>query len=283
METGLFRKFFIIYFATFICFSSIAQNNKIERRIKVENIIYKKNHFSFSLIPQLVQKAKIARTTGTYELRSSVQRGIEIGFNYHVNLKKNLSIIFGLHGGVSFRNYILHIPGGDFTPPLNYDYDDNGAPTREGDFYLSVPMFFEKRWIYSERKFLNFNLGFNVRFSLSEAGESIGAYIHDNNGNIIHVYEMNLEVGHNSKPWIDYNIGGGHSWILGNYNILQVKLLMNFSSTSLTKGTYKITVPGKPDTEGTYKGRLSFMGLSFNYVLTGANKTLRKMYEQRQL
>lgn len=282
MEPGLFRKLFIIYLTSLICFSSIAQNNKIDKKIKIEDIIHKRDHFSFTLISQIVPKAKINRIDGTYDLGSSIDRGLEIGVNYHVNLKNDLSIIFGLHGGASSRNYKLHIPKNDFNPPQQYDVDDSPKANRESDFYLSAPVFVEKSWMYSKRKAWNLNAGFNIRFYPDDLGEGISYGIQDANGNYVQVFDLELDVTNDLKPWIDYNVGGGHAWILKNYNIFKLDLLMNFSFKNLTKGTYLITVPGKPDTYGTYKGRLSFLGLSFNYILTGANKTLRKMYERNQ-
>ena len=282
MKPGLFGKSVLIYLTNLICFPSIAQDNKIDKQINVENIIYKKDHFSFSLIPHIVPKAKITRTDGIYEFGSSADRGLEVGFNYHVNLKKDLSIIFGLHGGASFRNYKLHVPKEDFSPPLQYDVDDYPKSNREADFYLSAPVFIEKCWVYSKRKTWDVNAGFNIRFYPDDLGEGIIYFIQDANGNNVPAFDLELDVTNDLKPWLDYNIGGGHAWILKNYNIFKLNLLINFSFKNLTRGTYIITVPGKPDTYGTYKGRLSFLGISFNYILTGANKALRKMYERNQ-
>ena len=258
------------------CTTAFAQDS-----LDLAKLIYTTNHISIDLIPQLVQKAGITRNKGDYQLGSSHMHGVEIGATYHINFNKYYSLVVGLHGGASARNYLLHIPKEDFDPPAPHDYDDNGAWSRSYDFYLSAPVLLETRWWYHKRKFWNANAGINIRFYPDEIYEITNGASYDGNGDRVQVFTLDLLISSNFKPWLTYAAGGGHSWILGNYNMLSLSFLANFSATKLVDGTYRITVPGQPVTEGTYSAKLSYIGLSINYTLTGANRTLRKLYERR--
>jgi hypothetical protein len=102
----------------------------------------------------------------------------------------------------------------------------------------------------------------------------------DVNGNDVDVLEINNSIGNNLRPWVNYNIGGGYSFLLRNNNFLQFNLLANFSNKKMVNGIYQINVTGKPTSSGLYSVNLSYIGLSISYNFTGANKRLRKMYEE---
>ncbi|HEV8082836.1 MAG TPA: hypothetical protein VGP55_06530, partial [Chitinophagaceae bacterium] len=88
------------------------------------------------------------------------------------------------------------------------------------------------------------------------------------------------DVGNNLKPWINFNVGGGYSIFLSNYNFLRVNLTANFSATKVVNFNYTIDVSGKPQSSGTYSANLSYVGLSINYIFTGVNKRLLRFYKR---
>ena len=103
----------------------------------------------------------------------------------------------------------------------------------------------------------------------------------DVSGNTVQVLKIDDLIGNNLRPWLNYNIGGGYSLLLQNNNYLQCNLVANFSGKKIIDGTYQINVTGKPQSTGTYSANWSYIGLSFSYILTGTNKRLRKMYEEK--
>lgn len=257
-----------------------AQNDKLQASIN-ENL-FNASHFSFTIIPYVVEKAGICYKTGEYTLGSSAMEGIEAGANYHYNFNDKYSIIIGLHGGAAARNFELRIPKEDFSPPLQNDVQETGALNRIFDMYLSAPLWFERRWGHKENNFWNLNAGINVRFYPDEISEVYASNYLDENGQFVRVVEMELEVGRSFKPWVDYNIGGGYSYFLKNNNFFRLNFIVNLSNTSIANGVYTINVTGKELSTGTYKSKLSFVGLSLNYVLTGTNKRLFKQFKKEQ-
>ncbi len=50
----------------------------------------------------------------------------------------------------------------------------------------------------------------------------------------------------------------------------------------MIKGSYRINVAGKPHNSGHYSANLSYFGLSFSYIFTGATKRLKRFAEEKQ-
>jgi hypothetical protein len=92
---------------------------------------------------------------------------------------------------------------------------------------------------------------------------------------------MEGEVWNNNAPWVNYNIGGGYSLFLSNYNFLRINVIANLSAKKLVNFNYTINVTGKPQSTGTYSANLSYIGVSLNYIFTGANKKLVKLYKKK--
>lgn len=270
--------FTILFFLFYL--HSLAQNDKLQASIK-ENL-FNASHFSFTIIPYVVEKAGICYKTGEYTLGSSAMEGIEAGANYHYNFNDKYSVIIGLHGGAAARNFELRISKEDFNPQLQYDLEETGALTRIFDMYIAAPVWFERRWRHKEKNFWNLNAGINVRFYPDEISEGYASNYQDVNGQYVRVLEMELEVGRSFKPWVNYNFGGGYSYFLKNNNFFRLNFLVNLSNTAIADGVYTINVTGKPSSTGTYKSKLSFVGLSLNYILTGTNKRLFKQFKKEQ-
>lgn len=226
------------------------------------------------------QKAKTVRQSGPYSLGAANDLGIEAGVNYFINFNNNYALIAGAHVGFSGRNFKLFISKGDFTPNLQDNINFMGRQTKDYAIYLSVPMWIERRWPGNKNNMWNVDAGINLRFEPDDAFYFYDFGGIDTNGQYNQILKMDGEVGNNLKPWLNYNIGGGYSIFLSNYNFLRVNLLANFSATKVVNFNYTIDVTGKPQSTGTYSSNLSYIGLSINYILTGTNKRLVKLYER---
>ena len=240
--------------------------------------------FGFSILTYIVNKAKTQALSGNYHLSTSSKHGFEAGPDIYINLSANYSLLIGLHGGAAATNYILFIPGSDFNPSLGADVDDRGKGPTTGlwSFYMDAPIWLQKRWFRANHSFWNFVAGINVRYyPLRKFPYGVQEIFTDNNGNQMTVLYLNASIGNNLRPWLNYNIGGGYSLLLRNNNYLQCNLLVNFSGEKIVNGTYEINVTGKPQSTGTYSANLAYAGVSFSYIFTGANKRLRKMYEEK--
>lgn len=267
-----------IFFYFIILMPVFAQNNNSIKE-NISKVLFKGNYFGFYLNPYLAQKGKPVRQSGAYSLGASNTPGMEVGGNYFINFNETYSLIVGAHAGFSGRNFELFVSKSDFNPNLQNDINFRGRLTKDYDIYLSVPIWFEKRWTRKKNNTWNLDAGINVRFDPDEA-----IYIYDYggfdvNGQYVPVLDLEGWAGNNLKPWLNYNIGGGYSMFLRNYNFIRINLVANFSATKVVNFNYTIDVTGKPQSTGTYSARLSYIGLSFNYIFTNANKRLLTLYE----
>jgi len=279
MRTVLYKYIFVVFVFTNSIVSNAQQNVDL-RKEAISKVLFKRNYFGFYLSPYISQKAKTVKQSGAYSLSTANSSGIEAGGNYFINFSDNYSLIVGAHAGFSGRNFKLFISKSEFTPNLQNEINYNGRVTKDYAIYLSAPLWFEKRWIKKNNVTWSIDAGINVRFDPDETFYFYDYGGIDINGQYDQVLNMDGEVGNNIKPWLDYNIGGGYSLFLSNYNFLRINLLANFSSTKVVNFNYTIDVTGKAQSTGTYSANLSYIGLSINYILTGTNKRLVRLYEK---
>lgn len=271
-----------IFFYCIALLHSFGQNNNLIKE-NISKVLFKKNYFGFYLSPYIAQKGMPVRQSGAYSMSASNEAGIEACGNYFINFNKNYSLIVGAHAGFSGRDFELFISKSDFTPNLQNDINFRGALTKFNDLYLSAPVWVEGRWVGKNNTTWDIDAGINVRFNPDEETYGYGDASYggvDVNGQFDPVLSMEGWAGNNLKPWLNYNIGGGYSFFLSNYNFLRINLLANFSATKVVNFNYTIDVTGKPQSTGTYSANLSYVGLSISYIFTGANKRLLKLYEK---
>lgn len=273
---------FIIFFVSYAQKGLSQINSNYMRDSLRKKVSFSRSFIGFTITPYVVNKAKATPLSGSYHLKTIYMYGFEGGPDYYFNINNNYSILIGLHFVAAATNYKLFISKRDFNPNLNFDVYDDGQLTSEWDFCMSVPVWIQKRWFKKNNSFWNIVAGLNIRYyPIRYYGNEIGDGYPDVNGNYVDVLTINDLIGNNLRPWINYNIGGGYSLLLRNNNYLQCNLLANFSNKKIIDGTYTINVSGKPQSTGTYSANLSYIGLSFSYVLTGTNKRMRKLYESR--
>lgn len=268
------KKKFLFVFLLFSTRIIQAQDSVKTTKSISQNQLFESSHISFSILPYVAQKAKIKSEQGSYSPGSDLMSGIEAGAEYRFNLSKEYSIISGVHGGLSSRDYTLNISKNDFSLPLQEDINVGAAQSRHSDFYLSVPVWFERRWQCKNNSHWSVMAGINARFYFGTLREEIGAYGYHVNEQPLRVFNMNLKVGNNDVPWINYNAGIGYSFLLHNRNFLSVNLLANMSDFKLVKGSYTINVTSKEISSGSYSANLSYVGLGVNYVLKRTKNSL---------
>lgn len=242
------------------------------------HLIFAKNHFSFSFIPSVTEKGVISAQQNKYNMHATPQIAFEIGLNYHIHFIPSLTATIGPRTGMVRRNLQYRVPKEAFTPAAEKDVTSaNSLFEKSFDAtYTALQLMMEKRWVKDEKRYWNLSAGFNVRYAFNNSRLYTGSFVPNTRDTL---FGLTLFFGNNNKPWINYNLGGGHAWVLKNNNILQANLLANLSFTQYVKGFYQFTVPGQPVEEGNYGIRGSYLGLSVNYIFTRVNKQLRKKYK----
>jgi hypothetical protein len=265
----------ICTFSCFILVSSIQSNSQVKP--KDVDLIFSRTHYSFTIIPFLDQKASITRNIDKYWIHATIMHGFEAGFSRYSHFDKEHSLIIGLFFGAFARNFNYDIPGKEFNPPHNGNFSANSAVTREFNFMGSIPILFEKRWIKQANKYWNVNAGITIRYTPSLDEEFGGAI-----GGQPDFIDMQINDNYTKKPWLNFNIGGGYCWILGNNNIFKTNMVVNWSFTSFLRGTYQFNFPNQPTVEGIYEVNGSYVGLSLSYIFTRSNKKQNKEQENKK-
>ena len=139
----------------------------------------------------------------------------------------------------------------------------------------------EKRVLYSNSKYFFANAGARLNISTGADYDIFSFYVENTNNDFYNAAEVNVYANNDAKPWISFPINAGHAWLLKNNNILQLAIYSNISFAKYVKGTYQVTIPNKPITEGKYSSTGSYIGLAMNYIFTNANYRVRKAYEKK--
>jgi hypothetical protein len=255
-------------FISFLCQHLVLNCNGQPKDV---DLIFAKRHFGFSITSALIYKADVTRNIDKYWIHSTPLVGFEAGWSSYSHFDKKHSIIIGIFFGAFARNLNYEIPGSEFSPPSNTKVTTNGAASREFDFNGSLPIIFEKRWFLKSYNFCNVDIGFVLRYSPKVYETEYDTW----NGNSF--FYMELYTNPHQTIWINYEALAGYSWILRNKNILKLNFVANISFTSYGKGNYQFTLPNQPVVNGNYEVKGSYVGLSFGYVLTKANKLSKKI------
>ena len=255
-------------------------------RITKENIlekyIFKSNHIQFNFALLSTFKAQLTKISGGHPVSSGAAAGLQLSFKYQINLNDKYSLITGTEASLPGRNFNTSFSKNDFSPPLVSDYNTKGSSTIQ-DLILSLPVMLEKRWLYSNTKFLFADAGIRLNFSLGADLDIYSIVLPNTANGIYRVGGLNVYSNNDAQPWISFPINAGYAWLLKNNNLLQLAICSNISFTKYVNGRYHIDIPNQPLTEGDYSSTGSFIGLSFNYVFTNANYRIRKAYEKQDL
>lgn len=267
---------FILFCISFLNIQSgVAQNLKTFN----DRPVLKRSNFSIEITASVLPKAIITRTEGSYRLHSHLQSAYDAGINYIYNFNENLSVSSGLRIIIGKRNFFLNVPSEDLSR-----YNLNGhliIEDKEIWNVVSVPVWFEKRIDTKKAGLIAVKAGLSLRYSgfMNDLVMKGGGII-DSNNYVINIFSAYFSGNNNNKPWLTFLAGLSKLFVLDNQNILSVSLQADISATYFFKGSYSITIPDKPVTNGTYRINGTSLGLSVQYIFTGANKRLVRTYQK---
>ena len=101
--------------------------------------------------------------------------------------------------------------------------------------------------------------GVDVSFAFKSTFEGDVHYVVGSNNQSIRVFETEIISTNDGKPWANYLFGLFKT--IDKKRTCSIGLETNLSSAFFIKGNYIFTIPGKPDSFGTY--RISGSGISF--------------------
>ena len=232
----------------------------------------KQNNFGIEVIASILPPAKITREEGKYVLKSHLQSSYDLGINYLHHLKNDLIFSTGFHFIIGKRNFFANIPSTDI------NFWDGGISIEEKELWggFRIPFLLEKKLNAKKTNPLYIKAGVTLRYSGLMSDESYGLVAIDSNYRSNDVFNADISARNNGIPWITFLAGLSKSILLNNKNVFSIGLQADISTTYFLKSNYEITIPNKPVTSGTYKINGSSVGLSVQYVFTGANKQIVK-------
>jgi hypothetical protein len=261
---------------------TLSLSKQLKRESFLDKYVFKGNHIQFNFALLTTFKAQLKNFSGNHPIKTNATPGLLISFKYQKNFNNSYSLITGPEAILSGRNFIVSFNKNDFSPPLIKDYNFNGKDSYLADLILSLPVLLEKRWLYKNTKYLFANGGFQINAGLGADLDIFSFFAQNVNNDFYSVAEVTVYANNDAKPWISFPLNAGHAWLLKNNNVLQLAIISNISFTKYVNGTYQVTIPNKPVTEGKYSSTGSYIGLSLNYLFTNANYRIRKEYEQKK-
>lgn len=236
-----------------------------ENNSSIQDTIKKRNSFAIELSGSMLPKANIKKIDGSYGLKSDIQSSYELGALYIHQISSGTKIITGVHVVVGKRNYYSYIPASDFPSSMNI----TNELFIENKFTWSrfrVPVILEKTLASRiNKRGIDFAFGFDCSFAFKSTFEGETHNVVGSNGQSIRVLETDIASNNSGKPWINYLVG--ISKIIDKRGNFSLGLNANFSSAYFIKGTYLFTIPGKPNSSGTYRINGSGISLRVRYEL----------------
>lgn len=251
----------------------------IRRNEILSDYLFRSNHFQISVSPLSVFKAKLSRETGSHPAESGAAPGLAVGFKYQINFTNQLSMLAGPELELLSRNFYVAFKKSDFSPPLAADYNSRDINYGFPVAILSLPVQIEKRWLYSNKRFLFAGAGFRLNVSTGFDLDAISYAVQQGN-QFYDVAETDVYSNNDAKPWISFPVTAGHTWMLSNFNLFGVGVIADLSFTKYVDGQYWISPPSQSLTTGRYSSTGTYLGLSVRYNFTGTNYRLRKILEK---
>jgi hypothetical protein len=277
--TCVIKYFFLIGFL-FSSFGLNAQQKNITRSMLLKDFVFKGNHIDFNFSVLSAFKSRLKGITGNYPVSTTATPGLVLSFKYRINFNNYYSLITGAEAIVTGRNFVTSFNKNDFSPPLDKDYKLQGKDSYLANLILSLPVLLEKRILYRNTKFFFGSAGIRFNVSTGADFDIFSINLPTINNSLYDAGEVNVYANNDAKPWLSFPLNAGHSWLLKNNNLLQLGVCANISFTKYVNGTYRITIPGQPETTGKYSSTGSYIGVSLNYIFTNANYRIRKEYEK---
>lgn len=241
----------------------------------------KGNNVGIEFSSSVLVKPKITRIEGEYDLNSKLQPVYMLGLFWKKKINDKLYFHTGLYVYIAKWMYYVNVPVADLPP--GYSAYENASIVYNKSVWgaLGLPLIMEKKIKFRKGKEYMLKAGINIHYSGLENDQNSRTFLSDFNGTWIQIFSGNFSGNNNYKPWVTFITGWAKPILLANKNILSIGLLADISPTYFFKGQYEITIPNKPVTLGTYKINGTSLGLSLEYVFTGANKKLIKQYQKK--
>jgi hypothetical protein len=288
MFCSLRRKEFllIIFVILFLAlgYNSSAQNNIVKHEVARNDYIriLKGNKVGIRITASALPKAKIYTNEGLYRLNSKLYSSFYAGLGYLINFNYLWGICSGLSLNITKINFYKYIPNSDLSGSGIMLSDDTPPIIYYKDIYarLSLPVLLMRRFHFTKKGFWDIRAGIKLNYSGFSGDKEIGMSVGDTNNYQINIFNANFKSNNDLKPWLSFSMGISKNLLLKNDNLLSFTLFLEYSNTDFLKSDYEITIPNKPITRGTYSVTGSSIGLSLQYIFTGANKRLVRTYQK---
>ncbi len=265
------KKNFLLFFAFLFTNESFSQTDSLPVNLP-KQIRFNKGNFGIESTASILPPAKIINTGGNYTLKSQLQSSYDLGINYNRDINNKLTVVAGFHFIVGKWNLLLNVPPQDLGP--NYTDGRRIIEFKELWGAIRLPLLVEHKIGDLKRNPLFIRSGLNLRYSGLMSDLDVSSSITDSNNQSTRLFSGSFEQRNNNKPWLTFLAGAGKSFTLKNNNKFSVCLQADISPVYFLKGNYEITIPQKPVSTGIYKVSGTSLGLSVQYIFTGANKQI---------
>lgn len=256
-----------------------AQEKLIENVNRME-VAFQGNHINLNFAALSYHKARMVNATGTHPVRAANAPGVLAGISYAINFNQRQSLIFGPEATIAGRNFITSINKNEFSPPLTEDFNLDKWRSLMLVTVFRFPVTYQHRWMYGKTKYLFAEAGASLNYSIGADFYSSNITLQNTSNDFFNAGGVDLNENNEQLPWVSFPINAGHAWLLKNNCVVQLMVCSTVSFTKFVDGNYKIDIPGKPLTTGSYSSTGSYIGLSARYVFTNANYRIRKAYER---
>lgn len=258
-------RYFFVFLATLIilCKSVSSQPNTNDFP---QDSVPPHRYFGVQLIAAAVSKPEFSVTAGNYRLQSKLQALFGAGFNYYVSLDQSFSMIYGLEVHLLSTNYFLLIPDSDLPGFLS----TNGAPQiqdKEVYFKVAFPLLLSYRLGKTTKGGYSLTAGLKVNYSGFSPDLITTTQIADASLQRETIFRGEFKSSNDKKPWVTFVAGVSKNVYLGKKSELSVALLLELSRTNFIEGSYTISVPNQPVTNGSYAVKASSVGIGLQYKL----------------
>lgn len=258
-----------------------AQEKKVKRNDVLSDFVFQGNHINLNFAVLSYHRARLINYTGSHPVRSARAPGVLAGISYTINFNKKQSLVFGPEVTIAGRNFITSFKKNEFSPPLTKDFNLTKWRSLMLVAVFRFPVQYQHRWLYSKTKYMFAEAGASLNYSIGADFYSSSIVLQNTSNDFFDAGGVDLYDNNEQLPWVSFPINAGHAWLLKNNCVVQLMICSTVSFTKFVDGTYRIDIPGKPLTTGSYSSTGSFIGLSARYVFTNANYRIRKAYEKR--
>lgn len=270
----------ITYIVILLCTSLVNAQEKVIGNIDRKEIAFQGNHINLNFAALSYSKARMSKFTGSHPVRTASAPGVLAGISYAVNFNQQQSLLFGPEVTIAGRNFITSINKNDFSPPLTEDFNLDKWRSLMLVAVFRFPVQYQHRWFYGKTKYIFAEAGASLNYSVGSDFYSSNITLQNTSNDFFNAGGVDLNENNEQLPWISFPINAGHAWLIKNNCVFQLVVCSTVSFTKFVDGTYRIEIPGKPITIGSYSSTGSYIGLSARYVFTNANYRIRKAYEK---